>query len=58
METNIQNIRKRDGRLVVFDFMKISDAVYRALVAVGKEENAREIADGLAIKVVELVEKR
>ena len=58
METNIQNIRKRDGRLVVFDFMKISDAVYRALVAVGKEENAREIADGLTIKVVELVEKR
>lgn len=58
VESRIQNIRKRDGRLVVFDFMKISDAVYRALIAVGKEENARQIADDLTKKIVALVEQR
>lgn len=58
VECKTQNVRKRDGRLAVFDFMKISDAVYRALIAVGKEENAREIADDLAKKIVELVGQR
>ena len=58
MEGKIQSIRKRDGRLAVFDFMKISDAVYRALIAVGKEENAREIADNLTKKIVELANQK
>ncbi len=58
MDCKIQKIRKRDGKLVVFDFMKISEAVHRALIAVGKEENARQISDDLAKKIVALAEKK
>jgi ribonucleoside-triphosphate reductase len=58
IDTKIQKVRKRDGRLVDFDFMKISDAVYRALLAVGQDENAREKSDEISMKILTLVDKR
>ena len=37
-ENLIRNIRKRDGRVVGFAESKISDAIYKALVATGKPD--------------------
>ncbi len=58
----IKKVRKRDGRLAEFDFMKVSDAIYKALKATGtrdfKEEKERMLADELAKKVMVLAEKR
>ncbi len=58
VSSKIQKIRKRDGRLVDFDFMKISDAVYRALLAIGQDDNARERSEGISKKILDLVEQR
>jgi ribonucleoside-triphosphate reductase (formate) len=58
----VRKIRKRDGKLVDFDFMRISDAIFKALKAVGREdiqeEKERDLSDRLAKKVVGLVEKK
>lgn len=57
----IKKIRKRDGKLLDFDFMKVSDAIFKALKAVDrgdlKEEDERALADELAKKVIALAEK-
>ena len=37
-ETLIAKIRKRDGRIVHFEQSKISNAIYKALVATGKPD--------------------
>src|ERR671936_2751686 len=50
-ETLIAKIRKRDGRVVNFEQSKISNAIYKALIATGKP--AYPLAERLAAKVVQ-----
>ena len=51
-ETNlVSKIRKRDGRIVNFESSKISNAIYKALVATGKPDYP--LAERLATKVVQ-----
>lgn len=45
-----QEIRKRDGRVVPFDPVKITDAIYKAVRAVGGSN--REYADNLTMQIV------
>ena len=52
----IDKIVKRDGRVVPFNKEKITFAVLQAAVAVGGRD--REVAEGIADKVVELLELR
>ncbi|PXF53986.1 MAG: adenosylcobalamin-dependent ribonucleoside-diphosphate reductase [Candidatus Methanophagaceae archaeon] len=53
-----ERIRKRDGRVVRFERMKISSALYRAMTSVGIEaEAASELADRLSKKVVKEIDK-
>ncbi len=52
----IDKIVKRDGRVVPFNKEKITFAVLQAAVAVGGRD--REVAEGIADKVVELLESR
>ena len=53
---SITKIRKRDGRLVVFDSSHIRDAIQRALIAVELEDGGR--ADDLTREVVKLLEAK
>src|SRR5919205_1597954 len=50
-ETLIAKIRKRDGRIVSFESSKISNAIYKALVATGKPDYP--LAEKLATRVVQ-----
>jgi ribonucleoside-diphosphate reductase alpha chain len=50
-ETLIAKIRKRDGRIVQFEQSKISNAIYKALVATGKPDYP--LAERLSAKVVQ-----
>src|SRR6185295_15847469 len=50
-EALIAKIRKRDGRIVNFESSKISNAIYKALVATGKPDYP--LAERLATKVVQ-----
>ena len=50
-ETLIAKIRKRDGRVVNFEQSKISNAIYKALVATGKPDYP--LAERLAARVVQ-----
>ena len=50
-ETLIAKIRKRDGRIVSFEQSKISNALYKALIATGKPDYP--LADRLGAKVVQ-----
>jgi ribonucleoside-diphosphate reductase alpha chain len=54
-ENLIRNIRKRDGRIVGFAESKISDAIYKALVATGKPDYslAERLANKVARKMVQ-----
>ncbi|MCD6202748.1 MAG: hypothetical protein J7I99_00095, partial [Methanophagales archaeon] len=53
-----ERIRKRDGRVVRFERMKISSALYRAMTSVGMDaEAASELADKLSKKVVKEIDK-
>ena len=38
---SIQEVRKRDNRIVPFDDAKITDAIFKALQSVGQEDRAR-----------------
>jgi ribonucleoside-diphosphate reductase alpha chain len=49
--TLISKIRKRDGRIVNFESSKISNAIYKALVATGKPDYP--LAERLATRVVQ-----
>jgi ribonucleoside-triphosphate reductase len=51
----IQQVRKRDGRLVPFDERKISDAIFKAAQAVGGQD--RQMADELAGVVTMFLER-
>ena len=54
--TSIKQIRKRDGRIVKFEKSKITDAVHKALTAIGEQDGI--LADRLADKVVEHLESQ
>ncbi len=56
MSEEISKIRKRDGRIVDFDSRKISNAIYKAMRAVGMGN--RELAGRLAGEVVEVLKGR
>jgi len=53
--TRIQQVRKRDGRLVSFDRSKIANAIFKAAQAVGGDD--RVLADELAAMVTVLLER-
>jgi ribonucleoside-diphosphate reductase alpha chain len=56
-EKAIIQIRKRDGRIVEFNQNKISNAIYRALIAMGKSEY--QLAEKLSNKVMQkMVQQR
>ena len=56
-EKTIIQIRKRDGRVVEFNQNKISNAIYRALIAMGKSEY--QLAEKLSNKVMQkMVQQR
>ncbi len=50
-----QEIKKRDGRVVAFDPVKITDAIFKAVRAVGGSN--REYADNLTMQVVNYLQK-
>jgi ribonucleoside-triphosphate reductase len=52
----LEQIRKRDGRVVAFDKKKISDAIFKAASAVGGEDKL--LADELANAVVLFLKKQ
>jgi len=51
----INQVRKRDGRVVVFNQNKIGDAIYKAALAVGGQD--RQMADELAAVVTLFIER-
>lgn len=53
--TKIKKVRKRDGRLVPFNEVKIADAIYKAALSVGGED--RLLAEELAGVVTLFLEK-
>ncbi|MEM3555550.1 MAG: adenosylcobalamin-dependent ribonucleoside-diphosphate reductase [Candidatus Micrarchaeia archaeon] len=55
-EGKVTQIKKRDGRIVEFDKSKITNAIFKAAVAVGGED--KELAEKLADQVVEIVNER
>jgi ribonucleoside-diphosphate reductase alpha chain len=52
----IEKIRKRDGRIVKFDKNKITEAIWKAMQAIGEKD--RKLAENLANEVVSLLEKQ
>lgn len=50
----IENIKKRDGRIVPFEKSKITEAIFKAASAVGGSD--KELAEALANKVIEYIE--
>jgi anaerobic ribonucleoside-triphosphate reductase len=55
--TKIEQIRKRDGRVVPFNRMRIENAILKAAKAVG-DGGGKEWAEALSHQVVDLVEQR
>src|SRR5919205_1169228 len=55
-ENLIIHIRKRDGRIVNFAQSKISDAIYKALVATGKPDYP--LAEKLARRVIQKIDQQ
>ncbi len=55
MQVRICQVRKRDGRMVSFDDVKIADAIFKAAQAVGGDDRAT--ADNLAAAVTEFVNR-
>ncbi len=54
-QTSITQVRKRDGRLVPFNQIKIADAIFKAAQAVGGDD--RVLADELASMVTMFLER-
>ena len=52
----ITQIRKRDGRIVPFDPEKITNAIYRGIVATGSKDHA--LAESLSVRVAEILEEK
>ena len=55
-ECKIKKIRKRDGRIVDFNPLKIAEAIWKAAKAVGGRD--RELSNRLALQVVRSLEKQ
>jgi len=55
-EWKIKKIRKRDGRIVDFNPLKIAEAIWKAAKAVGGRD--RELSNRLALQVVRSLEKQ
>ena len=55
-ECKIKKIRKRDGRIVDFNPIKIAEAIWKAAKAVGGRD--RELSNRLALQVVKSLEKQ
>lgn len=56
METQIKQIRKRNGEISDFDQKKITAVIYKALVAVGREDEA--LASKLSDQVVHIMNSK
>jgi len=54
-EKMFKEIRKRDGRVVPFDPVKITDAIFKAVSAVGGSN--RDIAENLTVQVIRYLQK-
>ena len=52
----IESIRKRDGRIVSFNPVKITEAIFKALQAGGREN--KNLAKNISNKVIEILNKR
>lgn len=52
----IQSVKKRDGRIVDFNQVKITEAILKALQAGGKED--KNLAKQITSSVVEILNKR
>jgi len=55
-DITVTEIRKRDGRIVPFEQVKITDAIFKAARSVGGKD--KELAKALSDKVVTLLEKK
>lgn len=56
METQIKQIRKRNGDIVDFDQKKITSAIYKALVAIGRDDEV--LAGNISDKVVHVLNSK
>ncbi|MFC1571464.1 ribonucleoside triphosphate reductase [Candidatus Margulisiibacteriota bacterium] len=56
MKKFLETIRKRDGKIVVFDRSKIEEAIHKSLKATGQDDRA--LADTLTDKVVHNLKKK
>ncbi|HKM75152.1 MAG TPA: ATP cone domain-containing protein, partial [Candidatus Bathyarchaeia archaeon] len=54
--SKINQIRKRDGRIVSFNIDKISNAINRAIIAAGGRD--RSLAESLSKRVVEILDEK
>ena len=54
--TKIESVEKRTGAIVPFTPERITNAIYRAAVAVGGRD--RSIAEGLSHQVVQMLEEQ
>ena len=52
----IENVVKRSGAIVPFNPERITNAIYRAAVAVGGRD--RRIAEGLTIQVIKILDEQ
>jgi len=59
MEHKITKVQKRDGRIVDFDFARITNAIFKAITATGQgdEAKAKKIADDV-LKILTAVSKK
>jgi len=55
-DLKINQIRKRDGRVVPFDEEKITNAIYKAIAATGGRD--RTLAESLSKRVVEIIDEK
>jgi Oxygen-sensitive ribonucleoside-triphosphate reductase len=55
IETQIQQIKKRDGRIVRFEPSKITEAIWKAIKATGSRD--RGLAEKLSYEVVRKLEE-
>jgi ribonucleoside-diphosphate reductase alpha chain len=54
IESRIKNVRKRDGRVVRFEPAKITEAIWKAIMATGGKD--KTVAERLAVEVVRKLE--
>jgi transcriptional regulator NrdR family protein len=54
IESSIVDVKKRDGRITAFNKEKITNAIYKALVATGKADHkiAEDLTNGVLNKLI------